>query len=77
MLDYENSRTYGVGGYFRLSVYDFHAMYAAHTMPMADMSATISDKISYNDNHASPPFAVAFGGFWVTAYRYGSASFKV
>ena len=30
---------------------------------MADMSATISDKISYNDNHASPPYVFTFGGF--------------
>ena len=46
-----------------MSVYDFHAMYAAHNTPMADMSATISDKISYNDNHASPPYVFKFGGF--------------
>jgi len=61
------------GGYFRLFLYDFHAMYAAHTTPMADMSAIRSEKASYNDNRASPPFVFSFGGFWLTAYRYGNA----
>ena len=49
---------------------DFHVMYATHTAQMADMSATNKDKISYNDNLASPPFVFTFGGFWLTAYRW-------
>ena len=61
------------GGYFRLFLYAFHAMYAAHITPMADMSAISSEKASYNDNRASPPFVLTFGGFWLTAYRYGNA----
>ena len=36
-------------------------MYTAHILPMADMNAITSERISYKDN-ASPPFMIAFQG---------------
>ena len=43
------------GGYFLLPIKDFHAIYAVHITPIADTKAISNDKISYNDNPASPP----------------------
>jgi len=68
----ENNRILERGGYFLLFMYVFHAVYAAHTTPKADMSTTTSDRISYNDNGLTP-FRTSVGGFWLTAYRYGNA----